>query len=77
MQALGYLALPMILGQWTQMAMHAIDTAMVGRLGIEAVAASSLGNLATGSFFPLVAAVGAALPPLAAQAISGGQPRPG
>lgn len=66
------LALPLTLGHWTQMAMHAIDTAMVGRLGVEAIAASSLGNIVTSPFFVVVSAIGAALPPLAARALARG-----
>jgi MATE family multidrug resistance protein len=71
-RALGHLALPLVLGQFTQLAMHAIDTAMVGRLGIEAVAASSIGNVTTGAVFLTLGAIGAALPPLAARALAAG-----
>lgn len=72
LRTLVQLALPMTLGHWTQMVMHAIDTAMVGRLGVDAVAASSLGNIITSPFFVVVSAVGAALPPLAARALAAG-----
>ena len=70
LSALLHLALPIALGQWTQMAMHTIDTAMVGRLGVESVAASSLGSIATAPFFLGIGAVGAALPPLVAHALA-------
>jgi MATE family multidrug resistance protein len=62
----------MTLGQFTQLAMHAIDTAMVGRLGVDAVAASAIGNLTTGAVFLTLGAIGAALPPLAARALAAG-----
>jgi multidrug resistance protein, MATE family len=64
LRALRNLAFPLVLGQWTQMAMHTIDTAMVGRLGIDAVAASSLGSVATAPFFMAMGGLGAALPPM-------------
>ncbi len=70
LQALLNLSLPIVLGQWTQMAMHTIDTAMVGRLGVEAVAASSLGSIATAPFFMALGGLGAALPPLMARLVA-------
>jgi multidrug resistance protein, MATE family len=62
------LALPMILGQGTQMAMHAIDTAMVGRLGVDELAASAMGNNAAVLFFLTGIAIGTTVPILAARA---------
>ncbi len=62
------LALPMILGQGAQMAMHVIDTAMVGRLGVQALAASAMGNNAAALFFFTGIALGTTVPVLAARA---------
>src|SRR5688572_16625327 len=70
LRALLNLAFPLVLGQWTQMAMHTIDTAMVGRLGVEAVAASSLGSIATAPFFMAMGGLGAALPPMMARMLA-------
>lgn len=70
-----HLALPITLGQWVQMAMHTIDTAMLGRVGVETVAASSLGSIALAPFFLGIGAVGAALPPLVAQSLGAGDDR--
>src|SRR6185436_12432494 len=70
LRALLNLALPIALGQWAQMAMHTIDTAMVGRLGVEAVAASSLGSIAVAPFFMALGGLGAALPPLMARMVA-------
>jgi MATE family multidrug resistance protein len=62
----------MILGQGAQMAMHVIDTAMVGRLGVDALAASAMGNNAAALFFFTGIAIGTTVPVLAAQAYGSG-----
>jgi MATE family multidrug resistance protein len=72
LRALLNLALPIVLGQWAQMAMHTIDTAMVGRLGVDAVAASSLGSISVAPFFMALGGLGAALPPLMARLVAAG-----
>lgn len=62
------LAIPMIAGQAMQVGLHAIDAAMVARLGIEALAQAAMGNSAAAVFYFIGVGLGSTVPVLAARA---------
>jgi MATE family multidrug resistance protein len=62
----------MILGQGTQVLMHVIDAAMIGRVGVRELAAAGLGNNAAAGCFFVGILLGSTVPVLAARAYGAG-----
>ena len=61
------LGMPIVLGQDLNMLMHAIDALMVGRLGVDSLAAA-VGNNAAALFYVMGQGLGSTVPVLAARA---------
>jgi multidrug resistance protein, MATE family len=68
-----FLALPLAGAQMAQSAIAFIDTAMMGRLGSETLAAGGLGAISFGALLIIGSGLAAAVSPLAAQAHGSGQ----
>jgi len=73
--ALLHLAWPLIVAYLAQMAMGVIDTAMIGRVSVDALAALALGNSVMISVLVTGAGVALGLDPHAARAVGAGDPR--
>lgn len=69
------LAIPMVAGQAMQVGLHAIDAAMVARLGTEPLAQAAMGNSAAALFYFIGAGLGSTVPVLAARAFGTGDRR--
>ncbi len=66
------LAIPMMAGQAMQVGLHAIDAAMVARLGVDALAQAAMGNGAAALFYFVGVGLGSTVPVLAARAFGAG-----
>lgn len=66
------LATPMVAGQAMQVGLHAIDAAMVARLGAGPLAQAAMGNSAAALFYFIGVGLGSTVPVLAARAFGAG-----